>query len=112
MKPYRELSRRARLRRLRKLAEAALVAYGLDDAHLSFIQYAENCIYRVDTPALADPPDHASPERCRDVGADRGGVTPVGPRAENWICDLFRRRVPSVLVATYRWPGGGVAQAN
>jgi Ser/Thr protein kinase RdoA (MazF antagonist) len=60
MKAYRELSRRGRLRRLRKLAEAALVAYGLDDAHLSFIQYAENCIYRVDTPALADPPDHAS----------------------------------------------------
>ena len=50
MKPFRELNRRGRLYRLRKLAKTALEAYGLGDAHLSFIQYAENIIYRVDAP--------------------------------------------------------------
>ena len=50
MKPFRELSRRGRLRRLRALASTALTAYGLDGARLSFIQYGENTIYRVDVP--------------------------------------------------------------
>ena len=53
MKPFRELSRRGRLRRLRELAKTALTAYGLDGARLSFIQYGENIIYRVDTPGPA-----------------------------------------------------------
>lgn len=61
MKAYRELSRRGRLRRLRKLAETALVAYGLDNARLNFIQYAENCVYRVDLPAPDPPTDHDIP---------------------------------------------------
>ncbi len=50
MKPYRELTRRGRLRRLRNTAEWALAAYGLDDASLRFIQHGENAIYRVDAP--------------------------------------------------------------
>jgi Ser/Thr protein kinase RdoA (MazF antagonist) len=49
MKPFRELSRRGRLRRLRGVAKLALAAYGLEGADLSFIQYGENIIYRVDT---------------------------------------------------------------
>ena len=53
MKPFRELSRRGRLYRLRKLAGAALAAYGLDGARLSFIQYGENTIYRIDVPGSA-----------------------------------------------------------
>ena len=61
MKAYRELSRRGRLRRLRKLAETALVAYGLDNARLNFIQYAENCVYRVDLPAPDPPTDRDIP---------------------------------------------------
>ncbi len=48
MKPFRELSRRGRLFRLRKLANQSLTSYGLVDAHLNFIQYGENIIYRVD----------------------------------------------------------------
>ena len=50
MKPFRELSRRGRLYRLRKLAIAALEAYKLEGARLRFIQYGENIIYRVDVP--------------------------------------------------------------
>jgi len=50
MKPFRELTRRSRLYRLRVLAKAALKDYGMDEANLSFIQYFENIIYRVDLP--------------------------------------------------------------
>jgi Ser/Thr protein kinase RdoA (MazF antagonist) len=50
MKPFRDLTRRSRLYRLRDLAKEALKVYGMDDARLSFIQYFENIIYRVDTP--------------------------------------------------------------
>lgn len=50
MNSFRELTRRRRLYRLRELAKTALKTYGLDDARLSFIQYFENIIYRVDVP--------------------------------------------------------------
>jgi Ser/Thr protein kinase RdoA (MazF antagonist) len=50
MKPFRELTRRGRLSRLRKLAFSAIKVYGLEAAHLSFVQYFENIIYRVDLP--------------------------------------------------------------
>jgi Ser/Thr protein kinase RdoA (MazF antagonist) len=50
MRPFRELSRRSRLRRLRELAVKATKAYGLEGAHLRFLQYFENCIYRVEVP--------------------------------------------------------------
>jgi Ser/Thr protein kinase RdoA (MazF antagonist) len=65
MKPFRELSRRARLHQARLLARTALDAYGLTKARLGFIQYGENIIYRVE---LAEPiVDNASiyhPNRC------------------------------------------------
>lgn len=48
MKPFKELSRRARLHRLREVAETALDVYRLKDAELNFLQYHENIIYRVD----------------------------------------------------------------
>jgi len=50
MKPYHELTRRGRLSRLRIVAEKALDVYGLNNAHLSFLQYFTNIIYRVDVP--------------------------------------------------------------
>ena len=53
MRPFKELSRRARLFRLRELAISALEAYGLVGARLDFIQYFENIIYRVDVPGKA-----------------------------------------------------------
>ena len=55
MKPFRELSRRGRLHRLRETARSALAAYGLDDARLSFMQYTANTIYRVDAPGSPTP---------------------------------------------------------
>src|SRR4030042_235106 len=61
MKPFRELSRRSRLFRLRELAEEALNVYGLNDARLSFIQYFENVIYRVDVPDSVAPSSEANP---------------------------------------------------
>jgi Ser/Thr protein kinase RdoA (MazF antagonist) len=53
MRPFRELTRRGRLSRLRKLALTAIEAYELEVARLSFIQYGENIIYRVDLPTSA-----------------------------------------------------------
>ncbi len=50
MKPYTELTRLGQLRRTRHLAEAALQAYGLSGARLTFLQYTANIIYRVDVP--------------------------------------------------------------
>jgi Ser/Thr protein kinase RdoA (MazF antagonist) len=61
MKPFRELARRSRLYRLRVLAKEALKAYGMDDARLSFIQYFENIIYRVDLPINAMSASAPSP---------------------------------------------------
>jgi Ser/Thr protein kinase RdoA (MazF antagonist) len=60
MKPYKELSRRGRLRRLREVAELALDTYGIKDAELKFLQYTQNGIYRVNLPA-SQAPDANSP---------------------------------------------------
>ena len=56
MKPYAELTRLGRLRRIRQLAEVALEAYGLRRAHLTFLRYFANITYRVD---VSGPVPHA-----------------------------------------------------
>jgi Ser/Thr protein kinase RdoA (MazF antagonist) len=53
MKAYDELTRHGQLRRIRQLAEAALEAYGLRGARLTFVQYTANIVYRVDAPGPA-----------------------------------------------------------
>ena len=50
MKPYNELTHRGRLRRMRRLAEAALEEYGLGGACLKFYLQAGNTLYRVYDP--------------------------------------------------------------
>jgi Ser/Thr protein kinase RdoA (MazF antagonist) len=50
VRPYNELTRRGQLRRVRRLAEAALEAYGLRGAGLTFLRYFANITYRVDVP--------------------------------------------------------------
>ena len=50
MKRYDELTRLGLLRRLRELATAALDAYGLTGARLTFQQYSANVVFRVDAP--------------------------------------------------------------
>jgi Ser/Thr protein kinase RdoA (MazF antagonist) len=50
MKPYNELTRLGRLRRLRKLAGVALEEYGLTGANLTFTHSGGNVIFRVDAP--------------------------------------------------------------
>lgn len=50
MKPYNELTRLGRLRRMRQLAEAALEEYGLGGAPLVFHVQAGNTLYRVYDP--------------------------------------------------------------
>lgn len=47
MKPLNELTRAARIRRFRALAEAALTAYGLKNTHLKFLRFAGNILFRV-----------------------------------------------------------------
>ena len=50
MKPYKELTRLGRLRRIRNLAELALEGYGLSGAQLTFLHSEGNIIFRVDPP--------------------------------------------------------------
>jgi len=61
MRSFRELSRRERLYRLRELAITALEAYELQGARLSFIQYFENIIYRVDLPESSNLISNTNP---------------------------------------------------
>lgn len=61
LRPFRDLSRRARLVRFRELAKIALQAYGLQGAQLTFLQYGENVIYRVDLPGRSPRADQNSP---------------------------------------------------
>jgi len=60
MKPYDQLTRLGRIRRLRKLAEKALEAYSLSGARLSFQHYEGNLVFRVNTTGIHDP--HFSPD--------------------------------------------------
>jgi Ser/Thr protein kinase RdoA (MazF antagonist) len=53
MKPYKDLTRRGRLRRLRKMAEIALKHYDLEDARLTFQHYQGNVVFRTDVPGPA-----------------------------------------------------------
>ncbi len=50
MKPYQELTRSGRLRRMRNLAQKALLDYDLPDASLKFVHYEGNIIFRADVP--------------------------------------------------------------
>jgi Ser/Thr protein kinase RdoA (MazF antagonist) len=61
MKAYDELSRRGRLRRLRRLAEVALQHYGMEGANLTFTHYEGNVIFRVDVPGSVKSGDQHNP---------------------------------------------------
>lgn len=50
MRAFEELTYLGQVRRLRRLAESALHAYGLDGARLKLIAHAENATFRVDAP--------------------------------------------------------------
>lgn len=47
MKPYEELTRRGKMRRMRQLAQAAIDAYGFADARFQFVRTAGNTMFRV-----------------------------------------------------------------
>ena len=51
MKAFEDLTHRGQVRRLRRLAQAALQQYGLGSAKLTFVAYSENAVFRVDAPA-------------------------------------------------------------
>ena len=61
MKPYKELTRLGRLRRIRKLAELALKGYGLSGARLTFLHSGGNIIFRVDVPGNVPERKEKSP---------------------------------------------------
>lgn len=63
MRPFRELSRKQRLYRFRKLAQVSLRAFGLSATRLTLLQYGENVIYRVDLPDGSFPASENSPYR-------------------------------------------------
>jgi Ser/Thr protein kinase RdoA (MazF antagonist) len=61
MKPFNELSPRGRIQRLRKQAGAALAAYGLSKAKMTFLGYTGNAHYQIDSSKCAPPePDEGT----------------------------------------------------
>jgi hypothetical protein len=52
MKVFEDLPHRRQVRRLRRLARAALEQYGLGGARLDFSGYGENAVFRSARPAL------------------------------------------------------------
>jgi Ser/Thr protein kinase RdoA (MazF antagonist) len=52
MKPFEELTRLGRIRRMRILATSALQAFGCKDANIQFIRQAGNTLFRVQTSSL------------------------------------------------------------
>ncbi len=52
MKPFEELTRLGRIRRMRILAKSALQAYGCQNANIQFIRQAGNTLFRVQTSSL------------------------------------------------------------
>jgi len=61
MKPYKELTRLGRLRRLRLLANKALEEYGMTGSKLTFTHYEGNVIFRVDVPGSSLNKDRSDP---------------------------------------------------
>jgi Ser/Thr protein kinase RdoA (MazF antagonist) len=61
MKPYDQLTRLGRIRRLRKLAEKALDAYALTGARLTFQHYEGNLVFRINASSIPDPHYIADP---------------------------------------------------
>ena len=55
MKPYDQLTRLGRIRRLRNLAEKALDAYALTGARLNFQHYEGNLVFRINASSIPDP---------------------------------------------------------
>jgi Ser/Thr protein kinase RdoA (MazF antagonist) len=55
MKDYQNLTRKGRLQRLHKLADAALFAFGVEDAAIKFIRDAGNTTYRVHAKSTSIP---------------------------------------------------------
>ena len=54
MKPYHELTRLGRIRRMRHLAEVALAGFGIAEAHFALLRQAGNTLFRVYTPVRDD----------------------------------------------------------
>ena len=55
MKPFNELTRLGRIRRMRQLATVALTSYGVDEARFHIVRQAGNTLFRVRTSNLTSP---------------------------------------------------------
>lgn len=55
MKPFDELTRLGRIRRMRELASVALMRYGVDEARFQLVRQAGNTLFRVKTSKLPGP---------------------------------------------------------
>jgi Ser/Thr protein kinase RdoA (MazF antagonist) len=55
MKPFDELTRLGRIRRMRQLATVALMRYGVDEARFHLVRQAGNTLFRVKTSNLPSP---------------------------------------------------------
>jgi Ser/Thr protein kinase RdoA (MazF antagonist) len=66
MKAFEDLTRRGQMVRLRRMAEKALEAYGLEEARLTRLHYAHNMTFRVDVRSLS--PEASPPQGRPDAG--------------------------------------------
>jgi Ser/Thr protein kinase RdoA (MazF antagonist) len=94
VKPYDELTRLGRLRRMRQLAEAALEAYGLGGTPLRFYMQAGNTLYRVfgsDPQAAQSDADLFEPGQCLLRIYQPGWQTPEAIELElAWLAAMRR----------------------
>jgi len=106
--PYRQLSPRGQVRRLRPLAEEALRAFGLRDPRVTFIHHGENTTWRIDLPRpLPGPvPTGCHPSRLL-LRLHRGTYNhPPEIASELLWLEALRRETDLVVPVPWRLPDG------
>jgi Ser/Thr protein kinase RdoA (MazF antagonist) len=90
VRPFDQLTYRGQVRRLRRLAQAALAGYGLDDARLKLIGYGENTTFRVVTPGAAPAPGDPYTGNCYLLRVHRPGYQTAASIASElaWLAAL------------------------
>ena len=86
MKPFQNLTRLGRLRRMRQLGEIALERYALGPARLVFLQYEGNVVFRVDA-----------------LGASRAGKTPSSPDRRRYVLRIHTTRNTGAMESELAW---------
>ena len=104
MKPFDELTYLGQVRRLRRLGQAVLASYALDDARLKFINYGENTTFRVAAGAAGTTADDPFVENRYLLRIHRPGYQTAASLASElaWLAALRKSGlvVPEPVPAT------------